>query len=220
MRCPQAVRSDALPVSCQHGPVEGATLVRRTDDHLDGKAISRPPREVSAEDSRRNRRHPGWRRPGFGLAIGATSVAGGAGGGYVVGVRLTELVHLAHVLRHDGLLLVIVVLVLGWRMFVYLERRERHRCEIISGMRDQEGVYQRYEDGPFMYVRQPMMVAAQSEQHPRRTTRSGPPQTLKASHGSVVPLDRYQQIVSGTGAAEGGIAGPAQAIPHGHEHPA
>ena len=126
---------------------------------------------------------------------------------YLAGARLTDLRRLAHLLPHDALLSLIitagiVVVVLGWRVIVYLERREEHRHEILSSMQQgQESLYQRYEDSSSTYVRHPVAPAGRSEQSLRRTRRSRPPQAEKTGHGDVVPLDRHQQVVSGTRAA-------------------
>jgi hypothetical protein len=169
-----------------------------------------------AEDGRRGRRPRVRRRLGLSLAIRVASVAtGGAGGGYLVATarfsHLGGLVHLS--LPRDALYLLIITagiaaVVLGWRVIVYLERRDQHHREIILGMRDQEGVYQKYEGSSSTYVRWPMSGDTQSEQSPRRPRRSRLPQSEKTGHGDVVPLDRHQQVRS-----EGGIADPGPGRP-------
>jgi hypothetical protein len=136
----------------------------------------------SAEDGRRGRRPRARQRLGPGLAISAVGVAaGGVVSRYLVGARLTDLRRIAHLLPHDALspLIItagIVVVILGWRVIVYLERRDQRRHETIARMQDQKGVYQRYEDSSSTYVRYPVAPVGRSEQSQRRTRRSRPPQ--------------------------------------------
>jgi hypothetical protein len=163
------------------------------------------------------RRRPGARRRlGFSVVISATSVA--AGGGYLATARLTHLGRIMHLsLPHDALFSLIitvgiVIIVLGWRVIVYFERRDRHRHEIISGMQNQEGVYQKYEDSTSTYERWPTAAATQSEQSLRQPRAPRPPRAETNGHADVGPLDHHQQIIPGT-RPEGGIADPGPGQP-------
>jgi hypothetical protein len=141
------------------------------------------------------------------------------GSRYLVGTRLTALRRIAHLLPHDALALIIttgiVVVVLGWRMIVYLDRCNQRHHDTISRIVGQEGAYRKYEDNSSAYEQWPMEAVPVSEQTLRRTR---PPQAGKTGHGDGVPLDRHQQVVSGT-PAEDGIPDPAQGFPLGHQHP-
>jgi hypothetical protein len=122
-------------------------------------------------------------------------------------------------LPHDALLLLIitaavVAIVLGWRVIVYLERRDRLHREIISGMRDQEGFYQEYQDGSSSYVRWPMTVAAgRDRQGAPRPSRPRTRRPDKAGHGEVVLLDRdrHEHAVRPEDSGAGDEAGRAGA---------
>jgi hypothetical protein len=170
---------------------------------------SNPP---TARDGRRGR-WPSSRR-GFTLAFSAASMsAGGVGGGYLAGVRLTRLDRLMHLrLPHDALLLLIItagiaIIVLGRyvikyldrcdeRHHEYLDRRDERRHGTISRMQNQEGSYQKYEDDSAAYERRPMAATTHSEQSSRQPSRSRLP-AEKNGHGNVASLHRSQQVVSG-----------------------
>jgi hypothetical protein len=164
----------------------------------------------TAEDNRRGRRPRARRR----LGIGAAGVAvGGAGGGYLVTARLADLGKLVHLLPVDALFLLIVtvgvvVAILGWRAIVYLERRDQHRHEIISGMWDREAVHQEYQDGSSKYVSWPMTAAAPRGQSP--PPRRSLPRPGKTGNGDVVSLDRHQQVIPAP-RPEDGVADPGPA---------
>jgi hypothetical protein len=171
---------------------------------------SNPP---TVRDGRRGR-WPSSRRRGITLAFSAASVtAGGVGGGYLAGIRLTRLGHLMHLsLPHDALLLLIItagiaIVVLGRYVITYLDRRdERHheyldrrderRHETISRMQNQESFYQKYEDDSAAYERRPVAATTHSERSSRQQSRSRPP-AEKNGHGNAASLDRSQQVVSG-----------------------
>jgi hypothetical protein len=172
--------------------------------------VSNPP---TARDDRRGRWPPS--RRGFALAFSAVSVtAGGVGGGYLSGARLTLLTHLR--LPHDASLLLIItagitVIVLGRYMFMYLDRRDERRHETISRMQGQGGFYQKYEDNSATYEQLPMSAATYSDQSSRRPARSRSA-TERRGLGDVVSLDRHQQV--GPGApSRGGSANPVPGQP-------
>lgn len=182
---------------------------------------SNPPK---VQDGRRGGRLEASRRRGLRLALSVSVTAGSVGGSYLAGIRLTHLGHLALLgLPHDALLLLIIiagiaVIVLGWRVIVYLDQRNRRHHETISRMLDQEGVYQKYEDNSSTYERWAMAAVPHGEQSPRRPRRS-PPQTETNGHEDVVPLDRHHRAIPGTprggavadhGAGQPGTAGESR----------
>lgn len=179
----------------------------------------------SAEDGRRGGRARAPRRRGLGLAFSAVGVtAGGFGGSYLAGVRLTYLGRLAHLgLPHVALVALIItagvaVIVLGWRVIVYLDRRDQRRHETISRIVGQEGAYRKYEDDSYAYEQWPMEAVPASEQGPRRPSRPRP-QAEMNGNGDLKSPGRQHQVGFGT-RPEGGIPDPAQGFPLGHEHPA
>jgi hypothetical protein len=206
-------------IRCSHPPRHADGLHAAVFALQEAEAVN------SAEDEQGGRRPRARWRPASRRAISAASVAVGAAvGGYLAGGRLADLGRLLHLFPDGALFLLIitagvVAVVLGWRVVVYLERRDRHHREIISSMQDQEGVYQKYEGSTDTYVRWPMPAVTQSEEGTRQAGHSRPSQAVKSGHGDVVPLDRHPQPVSGT-AAQDGLSDPAPGSPLGHEHSA
>jgi hypothetical protein len=158
-----------------------------------------------ARDGRRGHQPAARQRLGISLAVGATSVAAGSvGSRYLASVRFGHLGHLMHPGFQPGALLVLIItagvvaVVLGWRGFVYLERRDQHHHEIISEMHDQEGVYLKYEDTSATYERWPTLTVAHGGQKRRRDGRHRQPQDDESDRGDVVHLGRHQHAASQT----------------------
>ena len=135
---------------------------------------SNPP---AVQDGRRGERANAPRRRGFRLAVSAVSVTAGSAGGYLaVVLHLGRLAHLS--IPHVALLALIVtagvaVIVLGWRVIAYLDRRDQRRHETISRMLGEEGVYQKFEDNSSAYERWPMAAVPGGE----RDRGAEPPRT-------------------------------------------
>jgi hypothetical protein len=155
------------------------------------------------------------------LASVTSLIAGGIGSRYIAGVDLIRVNDLVHWdLPYDAMLLLIitigiVVIILGWRVIVYFERRDQHDHEIISGMRDQEGVYQRYENGSSTFTRWPVATRPPpgGQNRPGQDQSRGPssPPCAEEDHREhVLPLNGRQPAAP-VPPAKHGIADPGPA---------
>ena len=170
------------------------------------------------QDDRRGGRAEAPRRRGLGLTLSAVGVtAGGFGGSYLAGVRLTYLGHLAHLdLPHVALVALIItagvaVIVLGWRVIGYLDRCDQRRHETISHIVGQEGAYRKYEDNSYAYEQWPMEAVPANEQGPRRPSRPRPQAEMNGHRDLKFP-GRQHQV--GFGALPGGrVADPGSGQP-------
>jgi hypothetical protein len=167
------------------------------------------------QDGRHGGRAEVPRRRGLRLTLSVVSVtASSVGGGYLAYVRTGHLAHLT--LPHIALVALIItagvaIIVLGWRVIVYLDRRDQRRHETISRMLGHENGYRRYEDKSSAYEQWPMASVPPGEQGPQPPSRSRP-QAEMNGHGDIGPPGRHHQV--GFGALPvGGIADPGPEQP-------
>ncbi len=132
----------------------------------------KPSQLLRSASNRPDQRPRARRRLGYSLAIGI-SVAGG--GRYLATVHAPRL-HLPHNAMLPLIVTAgIVAIVLGWRLIVFLERRDQHHHAIITGMQNQEGRYQKFEHKDSTYTSYP--TASEASSHPAEPT----PPTAEAS---------------------------------------
>jgi hypothetical protein len=99
------------------------------------------------------------RRLGYGLVIGVGAVGGG---------RYLATVHAPRLdLPHDVVLPLIitagiVAIVLGWRLILFLERRDQRRQQMVAGLQGQKGEYRQLKHDGFEYTAWPTAPEASS----------------------------------------------------------